>query len=265
MADEENMNVETAQPPTVPAETQDTGTQAPTDTQVQTPEPPAFDPKQSYEQVMAELAKRDEVLNNLRRELGQSRGVQSRLDKLIAAMSGQNKDTTPEVVRSLAPDQLQQTEQLLDYFFQKKYGQKIDQLSEAQQNLLVNSRSSSFEAAARGVLGEEFKNLEPHMASFVAEQTRLASSGDQKADKFLDFLAEFPEEGAEYLATIARGRYAKTLQAKSQQATDAQRAKGANAANAVPSNGKQATPIDPKKLSLDEMRAMAEKELQAHK
>lgn len=218
------------------------------------PAEPAWDPRAAYEELKGQLS-------NYGREAGQARSLQSKIDKLERQLASQSQTKNePEVLKKLSPEELASTEQLVAALWEKKYGGEFNDLKSFREEMQVERSTSALESATKGLLGAEFEKLEPVMAQIVQAAEQAKQEGNDEASEFLNTLTRMPKVGARILASLARDHYAKGLQGQSAQATNALKAAGAKAAVGVAGGSKGATVQDPSKLSVDELRVLAEKE-----
>lgn len=222
------------------------------------PAEPAWDAKTSYEELKNQFG-------NVGRELGQFRTMQSKLDKLLGALQGQQTQapTQPEFMKNLPPEQIQNAEQLIEALWKKKFGGDWDNLQNFREEMMVERTTSKLESSAKALLGAEFEKLEPTMSSIVQAATQAKNEGNEEATEFLDTLKRMPTTGARILASLAREEYAKSINGKSQQANNALKAAGTKAANGVPSTAKSSNVVNPAEMTIDQLREAAEKEAMA--
>jgi hypothetical protein len=224
---------------------------------------PVFNAEEAFQQLK-------EQLTNQGRELGQSRQLQSKYDKLIAQLEGRGSQTKPsqdDVLSKLSPEDLAASRQLVKTLWEQEYGQKFNSLLSLQEQAKVKETSHSFETTARSLAksDDNYKQLEPIMASYVSFAKQQEQAGDPEAAELIELIKAYPAYGARIVYQKAVEYLAEKQGGQSRQATGAQQNRGARAAGAVPGGAsKGGEKLDPSKMSIDELRAAAEKEALEH-
>lgn len=222
----------------------------------QEPEPD-FDPKTSY----AELQK---TIQNMQREFGQTRAMQSKLDKIAQSLETQRapqNNQNQDFLSKYTPEQIIESEALIEHLWKKKFGKDWEGLQSFQKEASVDRAASTVEKTARNLLGEDYEKLTPSMNAVGKELWEASQQGNQRAQRLLDLLKTDPEIGGEMFTALAQKHYAENVQERSTQAVNAQVKRGERAAAGV-AGGAQRGKVtkDPSKMSIDELRAAAEAE-----
>ena len=198
-------------------------------TQTQTAQAPAaFDPQKAFADLQAQMM---EKLQGVERQAGQYKGLQSRLDKFEALIKQANApQTTPSSLEALPPDQRAQFDKLMaEWFGSSQYGKEFNELKqmkvEQQRMAAASDGYSSFMRAA----GQDAEKLQPFATQFVNDIVKRAGEGDAEANQYLDLLVSNPVVSAKLMLAEAKEAYAKSVQAQSESATNALKAKGQQA------------------------------------
>jgi len=223
----------------------------------QTPETPAFDPQTAYKGL-------EEQLRNFQRELGQSRTMQSKLDKLLAMQergSQPKQNSQDDVFKKYSPEVISESEALITALWEKKYGEQFKGLQSFQTEAQTERVVNQFDSSARSFAGKDYDSLQSPMQNIVQAARQAASQGDDEAREFIQLMTTSPRAGARLLVSLAKESMTGQAGAQNAQANQQLQAKGAKIAGATPggstkSQGKK----DPSTMTLAELRAAAEAE-----
>lgn len=217
----------------------------------------AFDAQKAHE----DLLKR---LENLQREQGRSRELQSRLDKLptlieqalakrqqqeaLANMSDTDKALYQQQLQG-RQQEAQQLEQQLEAILSSKYGDKIALIEQFQAQQADNAKREEFMTSVVETAGEDYAKLKPEMDKIWADVTKGLSSPDEATREAA--LARFDKLEASPAALVLEASRSYTKSATTQaQALNATRANAGKAASQ--SVASTATKVEGRK-SLKEM------------
>ena len=149
----------------------------------QTQDEPAFDPRTAYQKL-------EDQLKNFQRELGQSRTMQSKLDKLLALQErGAPKTTTQDdIFKKYSPDVISESEALIKALWEKNYGDQFKGLQSFQSEAQTERIVSTFDNSARAYAGKDYeeKAVVPQdpviFAASVEENVRYGRPGATDAE-----------------------------------------------------------------------------------
>ena len=172
----------------------------------------------------------EDRIARLEKELEYSRRQQSQIQSFLAKqMQSQEQKQAESLINSLPEDQRKATTQLLDEYFQSRFGEQFDRFSKTAEMVESEQQNMNAEIAIQNSLGKDYEAVKPVLFDYINGLRDKAShpgpEGDAAAQE-IQMYAQFPTA----LADRAKLMYIQSAKGKSEAASEARKAKGTNQA-----------------------------------